>query len=342
MKIALMTDLFYPYLLGGGERQFYEIAKRLARRHDVHVFTLRTLPTELPNVHVHRFGAVHPMNGRSFFKLLSVPMMFPKVRGFDVVHVNQGISALYGMCEELSRRNGKIVATFHDLYINDWGRYYAFPSSLFGRVLEFLWVRMPYDDVIVPSASTQRKLKFFGVSSTIVPNGIDFEKYKIKRKEKTILYIGRLVKYKHVDDLIRAVRGLDYKLKIIGQGEEMESLTKLAKRLGVDAEFLGFVPEERKIDELARADIFVNPSMVEGFGIVILEALASGCKVVARPLPAYDFCEGNAIFDNDIRRGIERAMLWKVSRARLRGAARPFSWDNVVKQIERVYMRDKK
>ncbi len=348
MKIALLSDLFYPYLLGGGERQFYEIGRRLAKKHEVHVFTLR-LPGEkreeiVENMIIHRGGFVHPMDRRSFYQLLSVPLMFRDVTGFDVVHANQGMSMFFGLFRELIDKNERFVATFHDLYIDRWKIYYKFPLSLMGRTLEFLWTRSKYDSIISVSNATREKLKFFGLDSTVVPNGIDFGRYMSRKKEKTILYIGRLVKYKHVDELIRVMKKVqekyDYKLKIIGMGEEFENLKRLSRKLGVDAEFLGFVPEDRKIEELSRAEIFVNPSTVEGFGIVLLEAMASGCKVVARPLPAYEFCTSkNSILTNDFYEGIITAINSKING---RDTARKYSWDRIVREIEKIYFSVRK
>ncbi len=345
MKIALLSDLFYPYLLGGGERQFFEIGRRLARKHDVHVFTLR-LPGSAKEdfkdgMAIHRGGAVHPLDHRSFYPLLTVPSLFRKIKGFDVVHANQGVSSFFGIFRDAVDRNEKFVATFHDFYIDKWGAYYKFPSSFMGRALEFFWEKSKYDDIIVPSPATQEKLEFFGMRSTVIPNGIEFDKYKIRKKEKTILYVGRLVKYKHVDELIRASveiqRRYGYRIKIIGQGEEMGNLKRLTKSIGADVQFLGFVSDEVKIDELSRAEIFVNPSTVEGFGIAVLEALASGCKVVAKRLPAYYFCKNTAILTDDIKSGLRKAIDWKPSKAKLRNSVRKFSWNSVAKEVEKIY-----
>jgi len=347
MKIAFLTDLFYPYLLGGGERQFFEIAKRLAKKHDVHVFTLR-LPGQkdfeiVNKIKVHRFGLIHPMNKRSFYQLLSVPLEFPKIAGFDIVHANQGMSSFFGNFKNIVDINEKFVVTFHDLYIDKWSDYYKFPFSLFGRTLEFLWSKSKYDKIITVSNATKKKLNFFGMKKiSVIPNGIDVKKYYSRKKEKTILFIGRLVKYKHVDELIVAMSKIqkkyNYKLKIIGMGEEYESLKELSKKLKVNAKFYGFVSEKKKLEELSRAEIFVNPSTVEGFGIALLEAMASGCKVVAKPLDAYEFCNSsNSILVKDIEKGIKQAIVTKGLKKDSIKTANKYSWDKITEKIERLY-----
>ena len=66
MRIAMIIDLFYPYQLGGAERQFFELAKRLAKRHEIHVFTLKLRgckPEErYHGINIHRVGIPHPLH----------------------------------------------------------------------------------------------------------------------------------------------------------------------------------------------------------------------------------------------------------------------------------------
>ena len=100
MRIALLSDLFYPYQLGGAERQFFEIAVRLAKKHDVHVFTMNLdgQPKEevIKNIHVHRIGIKHPLNRRSLLSLLTY-FLSSKLKGnskqlamFQVAYNNVG------------------------------------------------------------------------------------------------------------------------------------------------------------------------------------------------------------------------------------------------------------
>jgi glycosyltransferase involved in cell wall biosynthesis len=75
-------------------------------------------------------------------------------------------------------------------------------------------------------------------------------------------------------------------LVLIGEGEEAESLTSLARELGVhtDVEFLGFQHNPYKY--MARADVFALPSLWEGFGRVLVEAMACGVPVIATRCPS--------------------------------------------------------
>jgi len=126
----------------------------------------------------------------------------------------------------------------------------------------------------------------------IIPNGIDLSKYKqIKTKkdpnEKMILFIGRLERRKGTKYLVRAFQLLaqdnpNVRLVIAGDGHEREMLELLAEDLKVkNITFLGYISEELKLELLNQADIFCSPALFgESFGIVLLEAMATGAVSV--------------------------------------------------------------
>ncbi|MFH1509017.1 MAG: glycosyltransferase [bacterium] len=95
--------------------------------------------------------------------------------------------------------------------------------------------------------------------------------------EDYYVIVSRLRPYKKVDLVIEAFNALGYKLKIIGTGEEMENLKKLAKP---NIEFLGPVADEERNRQLANCRAFINPQE-EDFGIAPVEAMAAGRPVVA-------------------------------------------------------------
>lgn len=127
----------------------------------------------------------------------------------------------------------------------------------------------------------------------IIPNGIDLKKYHSARKkpdetQKTILYIGRLERRKGTKYLLQAYSLLaqnnsDMRLLIAGDGPDREKLELLAEDLRLpNVNFLGFVSEELKQQLLREADLFCSPALFgESFGIVLLEAMASGTVSVA-------------------------------------------------------------
>ena len=100
-----------------------------------------------------------------------------------------------------------------------------------------------------------------------------------------LITVGRLVARKRTDSLLRMLARLkrsDLRLIVVGSGPEEKALREEAARLGVGPQviFTGFVPEQRKIDLLAAADVYVSTSQHEGFGLVFLEAMAQGLPIV--------------------------------------------------------------
>lgn len=101
--------------------------------------------------------------------------------------------------------------------------------------------------------------------------------------EVVLVTVGRLVKRKALDTLLRATRAVPgrVRLVVIGDGPERPALEKLAAELPHRVEFTGSVPSEERDARLASADVFVLTSLHEAFGLVLLEAMRAGLAVVA-------------------------------------------------------------
>jgi phosphatidylinositol alpha-mannosyltransferase len=135
----------------------------------------------------------------------------------------------------------------------------------------------------------------------IIPNGIHTGHFRSPAhladlpKTKTILYIGRIEKRKGVKYLLRAFqimqeRQPDARLIIAGDGVDREKMQELAEELQLrNVEFLGFIDDHTKLQLLHSADLFCSPAIYgESFGIVLLEAMASGLVTVAGNNPGYE------------------------------------------------------
>ena len=115
-------------------------------------------------------------------------------------------------------------------------------------------------------------------------------KMRKERKEKEIVYVGKLSRSKGVLSLLRAVEKLDFeslKLTLIGsgRGEEKGRIVKLAEEVSFPVELTGLLEQEKVGERLRKANIFCLPSFYEGFALVILEALACGLRVVTSDIP---------------------------------------------------------
>lgn len=145
-----------------------------------------------------------------------------------------------------------------------------------------IWDRMAADRVdqfVANSRFVQRRIKkYYRRSSEVIYPPIDTEKYKIADKiGNYYLMGGRLVAYKRFDLGIKAFNRLGIPLKIFGEGPELNTLKKIARS---NIEFLGRISDEEKVRLFSEAIAFVNPQE-EDFGMVMVEALASGRPVIA-------------------------------------------------------------
>jgi glycosyltransferase involved in cell wall biosynthesis len=145
---------------------------------------------------------------------------------------------------------------------------------------------------ITVSDSTRREMAGLGIGTagiSIVHNGVDFEHLHpgTKAPAPTVLYLGRLAPYKSIDVLIRGFELVrrqvpGARLIIAGSGEDASRLQQLSADLQLSdgIEFKGRVSDAGKISLLQSAWVFVNPSLMEGWGITTIEANACGTPVV--------------------------------------------------------------
>jgi glycosyltransferase involved in cell wall biosynthesis len=141
----------------------------------------------------------------------------------------------------------------------------------------------------------------------IVPNGgRDFQNMGVAR-EGSILYVGRLVKYKGVDNILSAMailkgQGKIVRLRVVGSGPEKESLVNSAHELGLDGQvdWLDGVSEEQLNLEYCKAGVLVLLSALEAYGLVVAEALKSGTPcIVARTSALTEFTSEPGCFGID-------------------------------------------
>lgn len=150
--------------------------------------------------------------------------------------------------------------------------------------------------ISISKDTAERCKRYYDVQKEIKVIPIPYEEFKFKKVsreklglKKGMIYTistGRLVKRKGFDFLIRSIARLcnpRVHALIIGEGPERKNLQGLARRLGAESSihFLGFVSEEKKFQYLSNADIYILPSVHEGFGIVLQEAMQVGLPVIS-------------------------------------------------------------
>jgi len=175
------------------------------------------------------------------------------------------------------------------------------PVAIYVQMLEALipsaYRKSPF---LVISESTGDDLARRGVPPgrvSVVHCGLDHDRYSVdpsvaKAAAPTVLYIGRLRRYKGVDwvmrtwpEVRRRVPGA--RLVVIGDGPHRAALERVASRYDSDGsvEFLGFLPGGEKVQRLREAWVLVQPSPKEGWGLTVVEAGACGTAVVAADSP---------------------------------------------------------
>jgi glycosyltransferase involved in cell wall biosynthesis len=135
------------------------------------------------------------------------------------------------------------------------------------------------DHFIANSEEVRKRIKkYYKKDSRVIYPPVDTHKFKTTTQiNDYFLAGGRLVGYKRFDLLVKAFNHLNLPLKIFGDGPQLKSLKKIAKD---NIEFLGKIPEQKKIELYSRCQAFLNPQL-EDFGITAIEAMASGRPVIA-------------------------------------------------------------
>lgn len=207
---------------------------------------------------------------------------------FDLLHFHEPWVPIMSR-QLLLRSKTKNIATFHA----------KLPESVVAKTIER--VITPYTRSVlthldqltaVSDAAAEYVRTLTNRPVHIIPNGIDLSKYKSNKlrisKPKIILYVGRLEKRKGVKYLLKAFALLNaespyYQLQIVGDGPEKAKLKNYVKSHKIaNVSFRGYVDESEKLELFSHADLFCAPALFgESFGIVLLEAMASGVVTVA-------------------------------------------------------------
>jgi glycosyltransferase involved in cell wall biosynthesis len=207
-------------------------------------------------------------------------------------------------------------------------------------------------------AGTNDALDVDDEPSNVLKEAPNFEDETPRAAEDTpdLVVVSRLVHRKGIDRLVRAVEQLtearpDVTLTIVGDGPERARLEAMVAEGGLEdnVTFAGYVTERRKVELLNAAAVFVLPSQQEGFGIAVLEAMATATPVVVSDLQVLRTLvpqEGNAFVGPEnadkLATALNELLGLPAERRREIGerneqAAREYAWDRVADRVEQVY-----
>jgi len=292
MKILVINwqDIKNPRA-GGAEVHLHDFFGRIARMgHEVTVIVsgFKGAPKEetIDGMKFYRIG------GRNYFNFVLPFFYWTKFHriDFDVIVLDINKIPFFTLLLEKKPK----VGIAHHLFGKSIFLEVPRPMALYVYLTELLFFKFARNiPFIAVSPSTAEELKKRGVKHVrIIYNCVDSEKFHVLGIPKTpypsVTYLGRITKYKSIDHLIDAFRIVkrdvpDAKLTIVGEGPYREKLMNYAQ--GLNVEFTGFVPEEKKIEILNRSWVVVNPSIKEGWGLTVIEANACGTPVIAANSP---------------------------------------------------------
>ncbi|MCK4574321.1 MAG: glycosyltransferase family 4 protein [candidate division Zixibacteria bacterium] len=221
---------------------------------------------------------------------------------------------------------------------------------------------LPYN---VISESTADDIASRGVpreNISIIHCGIDRELYSYdpsvtKYERPTILYLGRIKKYKSVQHLIEAFSRVREKLPsarlmVVGAGDYQPQLKSLAQKLNVadHVEFPGFVPSAEKVERMRRAHVAVLPSLKEGWGLTNIESNSVGTTVIAANSPGlrdsvrdgetgflYEYGNIEQLTQKLLAVLTDEALRHKLEQGGLKWAEE-FNWDSAARKFEKLIL----
>jgi glycosyltransferase involved in cell wall biosynthesis len=357
---VLQIGKFYAPKRGGMETHLKTICDRLSPYVKLETLVAntarRTAVDTVDGIRVVRAGSWLTCAGASL-----CPSMIGQIRrsNADLIHIHLPNPPAV-LAYLLSGHQGRLVMTYHSDIVRQ-----KFLAKVVEPMMDAALARA--DALIVTSAiylRTSPVLSRFVDSCRIIPFGISLDEYnecsadaiadvRARFGSPLLLTVGRLVYYKGMEHLVRAMAGIPATLLVIGEGPLKPELERLAREVGA-AERVHFLDRVEDLMPYYRAaEVFVFPSVArsESFGLVQLEAMACGLPIVNTCLPsAVPFVSVDGISGFTVAPGDPQALAAAVNRllenpglrSRYARAARrrveqQFSMDGMIRRILEVY-----
>ncbi len=343
----LQVSVGYSPSLGGIANHVKNISERLAKKHEVTVFTHNywgIWPEEerINGVLVRRFKSFSP--GAAYHLSTSMIRELRKSR-YDIVH-GHGYNAL-SLYFSRYAKGKKFIVTPH---------YHGSGNTALRNFLLRLY--KPFGkkiftdaDAIISVSHYEKALliKDFRLDEgriQLIPNGVELAEFTTKEvpsETKSILYVGRLEEYKGVQYIIQSLPLLDdsFILEIVGWGTYETELMRLADKLGLNrrVRFNHYLPRSELLKMYNQAQVFALLSQQEAFSIVVAEALASKTPcVVANTSALREWVDDKNCFGIDYPINTNRLaeLISRVSNVRVTDV-KLWDWDDVARELEKIY-----
>ncbi len=365
MKIAILVGQFPPRWQAGTEIATWNMARALASRgHDVHVLTTldQGLPaySEVEGFNLHRLKIIkRPVLG----SLSLCNRIFNEIKKLkpDVIHAQTiGMARYAWWPKKLLGIPYVIYGRGDDVYVPPPFSHLPFRQA----------VRDASALIALTGDMAQAMQRQFKRDAEVIPNGIDAaafsgldrlqsrRKLNIQPDKKVLVFVGTLRPMKGVRYLIYAMKAISVHspgvlLVIAGGGGEIAELQEMVKREGLsnNVRFEGKILNSQVPEYLAASDVFVLPSLSEGFPVSVLEAMAAGLPIVATRIGALtdiiqDGVNGLLVEPNSpadlslkINSLLDDPGLESRTKENNLAEVQNYSWERVARSLEYIYGR---
>jgi len=366
----MVSDVYYPYV-GGIPEHIYCLSQELRKRgHEVRVLTsnfggttVETLKSCPDEEYVFRMGKSLLIRSNKSFARLPIawrPMnkvkKFFEQEKFDVVHIHGSLAPILPVIAIRQSKTVNVI-TFHSDHSKSKG-------YLIFRQLLMPYLRKLDGLIAVSTVARDSSIRFFPGHYEVIPNAIDIDLFNPKVEplpqfadaRPKILFLGRFEPRKGLKYLLKALPYIKNEIPnvlliVVGAGLLGYAYKEyIAKEVEENIHFAGLIPNEERPRYYATCDVYCAPSIgFESFGIVLLEAMATGKPIVASDISGYrtileDGKQGYLVAPRD-HEGIARAIVKILRNPQLakkmgeegRGKALRYSWQSIAQQVEAYY-----
>jgi phosphatidylinositol alpha-mannosyltransferase len=365
MKIALVSPYDYRKPGGVGEHVRHLATELQSRGTEVRVLAPSASRGEPQVEGLYPLGRPIPVPANGSVARISLSFhLSRKIRAvldrehFDLIHLHEPLMPALPVTVLRVNSDGVNVGTFHAYARQNLGYYYGRP--LLRRLFRHLDAQIAVSEPAKTFVS-----RYFPADYTVIPNGIDPDCFHpgvrphpglTSPDRKTILFLGRLEERKGLSTLLEAYQLLrqvraDCRLLVVGDGPLRRGYERRVEEEGIpDVRFCGFIAEADKPSYFTAADIYCAPNTgKESFGVVLLEAMASGRPVVATAIDGFcqvitDGREGLLVPRGDeaqmaaaLARLLDSPRLRREMGERGRRAAEGYAWPLIADRVMSVY-----
>ena len=376
-NLLLLTEYFpvseEAETTGGVEARIFDLVKGLSHSYKITVLCSRQpgQPKEAKvfGARVLRPGPIIPYSSKGFLvrRILTVLAIFLKGLTLKPDIVEGCSFMMYWQAFLIGIFTGaKKCATWHETWIGEWIKNKGILTGTLGSMWERVSIKLSWDCIISISNSTKKRLLERGVTCkniTVIPNGFNYahlENISAKKNHApSIVFLGRLTPQKDVGTLLYAVKEItkqinDIQCHIVGGGPCEKELTQLSEQLGIQKNIIFYGHQEKKADYLRKGKqchIFVSPSLLEGFGIALLDAMAMGLPVVVSDIEPFKEVthngKGGFIFKQKDYKDLARKAVILLTNKKVyvqkcieaKKLAATYDWHHIIKLYEQVYTK---